>query len=185
MWDVDSPILYELTVAISVGETLVDQIKTVCGFRTIVMDAEKGSFLNYRPVKLFGTCNHQDFGGLGVAVPDNLWEYKIEKLKEMGSNAYRCAHGMSSDALIRVCDRLGMLVMDENRNFNTSTDGMKQLETLLRRHRNHPSVVMYSIFNEEPLQGTPQGMRMAKRMKHLIHKMVSGSIVTGAMHGGI
>lgn len=185
LWDIDSPVLYELTVTALLGETVVDQVKTVCGFRTIGMDAEKGFFLNHRPVKLFGTCNHQDFGGLGVAVPDNLWEYKIEKLKEMGSNAYRCAHGMPSDALILACDRLGMLVMDENRNFNTSSDGMKQLETLLRRHRNHPSVVMYSIFNEEPLQGTSQGMRMAKRMKHLIHKMVPGSIVTGAMHGGI
>ncbi len=155
LWDIDSPVLYELTVTALLGEVIVDKVKTVCGFRTIAIDAEKGFYLNHRQVKLFGTCNHQDFGGLGVAVPDNWWEYKIEKLKEMGSNAYRCAHGMPSDALILACDRLGMLVMDENRNFDTSEDGMRQLETLLRRHRNHPSVVMYSI------------------------------IVTGAMHGGI
>jgi len=185
LWDIDSPVLYELTVTILIGETIVDEVKSVCGFRTIAIEAEKGFFLNHRPVKLFGTCNHQDFGGLGVAVPDNLWEYKIEKLKEMGSNAYRCAHGMPSDAFILACDRFGMLVMDENRNFDTSADGMKQLETLVRRHRNHPCVVMYSIFNEEPLQGTSQGMRMAGRMKRLIHRMAPGSIVTGAMHGGM
>lgn len=185
LWDIDSPTLYELTITAWIEGQKVDEVKTVCGFRTVEIDAEKGFFLNHRPVKLYGTCNHQDFGGLGVAVPDNLWEYKISKLKEMGSNAYRCAHGMPSDDFILACDRLGMLVMDENRNFDSSEEGMAQLETLLRHHRNHPSVIMYSIFNEEPLQGTAQGMRMARRMKRLIHRMAPGSIVTGAMHGGI
>ena len=75
----------------------------------------------------------------------------------MGSNAYRCAHGMPADELIEACDRMGMLVLDENRNFSTSVEAVGQLETLVKRHRNHPSVILYSIFNEEPLEGTLQG----------------------------
>lgn len=185
LWDIDAPNVYEVKVTASVCGERMDVIDTVCGFRTVELDAEKGFFLNHRPLKLFGTCNHQDFGGLGVAVPDNLWEYRIEKLKEMGSNAYRCAHGMPADEFIETCDRMGMLVMDENRNFDSSTEGLKQLEMLVKRHRNHPSVIMYSIFNEEPLQGTLQGRRMAKRMCDLIHRLAPNSLTTGAMHGGI
>lgn len=193
LWDVDTPHLYEVEVVAKISkettksadDMVVDSIHTVCGFRTIEMDAEKGFYLNHKPLKLFGTCNHQDFGGLGVAVPANLWEYRIEKLKAMGSNAYRCAHGMPSDELLDACDRMGMLVMDENRNFNTSKEGLIQLETMVRRHRNHPSVIMYSIFNEEPLEGSLQGMRMAKRMKRVINDLDSSRLITGAMHGGM
>lgn len=185
LWDIDSPNVYGVTVTASINGETIDTIKTVCGFRTIEIDAEKGFFLNHRPIKLFGTCNHQDFAGLGVAVNDNLWEYRIERLKEMGSNAYRCAHGMPADELIAACDKLGMLVLDENRNFDSSEEGLRQLEALVKRHRNHPSVIMYSIFNEEPLQGTRQGMNMARRMCRLIHKLDPGKFTTGAMHGGV
>lgn len=185
IWDIDSPNLYRVTVTASIRGERIDSVETVCGFRTIEMDAKKGFFLNHRLVKLLGTCNHQDFGGLGVAVNDNLWEYRIERLKEMGSNAYRCAHGMPADELIAACDKFGMLVMDENRNYDSTKEGLRQLETLVKRHRNHPSVIMYSIFNEEPLQGTRQGMRMARRMCQLIHKLDPGRLTTGAMNGGV
>lgn len=185
IWDIDTPNVYQVEVAAFVNGERIDAVDTVCGFRTVSLDADKGFFLNHRPLKLLGTCNHQDFGGLGVAVPDNLWEYRIEKLKEMGSNAYRCAHGMPADEFIETCDRMGMLVLDENRNFDSSEEGLKQLEMLVKRHRNHPSVIMYSIFNEEPLQGTLQGRKMAKRMCRLIHRLAPGSLTTGAMHGGI
>ncbi len=185
LWDIDSPNVYQVIVIAREGEAIIDQVETVCGFRTLEICKDRGFLLNHKPVKLYGTCNHQDFGGLGVAVPDNLWEYRIEKLKEMGSNAYRCAHGMPSDALIEACDRMGMLVMDENRNYDASQEGLKQLETLVKRHRNHPSVIMYSIFNEEPLQGTLQGQQMAETMCKRIHELAPGSITTGAMHGGI
>lgn len=188
LWDIETPNVYRVRVKLSSAEkaaVLFDLVETVCGFRTVEMDAERGFLLNHRPVKLLGTCNHQDFGGLGVAVPDNLWEYRIEKLKEMGSNAYRCAHGMPADEFIAACDRMGMLVMDENRRYDSSEEGLKQLAMLVKRHRNHPSVIMYSIFNEEPLQGTLQGKRMAKRMCALIHSLAPNSLTTGAMHGGL
>ncbi len=185
LWDLDTPNRYRATVTAQIGQEIIDQIETVCGFRTVHMDADKGFFLNHRPAKLFGTCNHQDFGGLGVAVNDNLWEYRIERLKEMGSNAYRCAHGMTADALLDACDKLGMLVMVENRNYDSSEEGLKQLAILVKRARNHPSVILYSIFNEEPLQGTRQGKRMARRMCRLIHRLDPGRLTTGAMNGGV
>ena len=87
-------------------------------------------------------------------MPDSLHEYRIERLKAMGSNAYRCAHGLPHKELLDSCDKMGMLVIDENRNFETSEEGLEQLRTMVLRDRNHPSVIMYSIFNEEPLLGT-------------------------------
>jgi beta-galactosidase len=193
LWDTENPNVYDVelflleekdTKEAGAFET-VDKIQTICGFRTVAFDAQKGFLLNHKPVKILGTCNHQDFGGIGVAVPSNLWEYRIEKLKAMGSNAYRCAHGMPADELIEACDRMGMLVLDENRNFSTSVEAIGQLETLVKRHRNHPSVILYSIFNEEPLEGTLQGMRMAKKMRRTILRLDPGRFVTGAMHGGM
>ena len=142
VWDIEEPNIYEVITKVFVEDELVDSDRTVCGFRTIAMDPEKGFLLNGRPVKLFGTCNHQDFGGIGVAVPDSLHEYRIERLKAMGSNAYRCAHGLPHKELLDACDKMGMLVIDENRNFETSEEGLEQLRTMVLRDRNHPSVIM-------------------------------------------
>jgi beta-galactosidase len=185
VWDIEEPNIYEVITKVFIEDELVDSDKTVCGFRTIAMDPEKGFILNGRPVKLFGTCNHQDCGGLGVAVPDAIHEYRIERLKAMGSNAYRCAHGMPHKELLDACDKLGMLVIDENRNFETSQEGLEQLRTMVLRDRNHPSVIMYSIFNEEPLQGTEEGMRMARTMRDEIMALDDSRFVTGAMHNGL
>ncbi len=185
VWDIDDPNIYNVITKVYYKDELVDSDETVCGFRTIAMDPEKGFLLNGRPVKLFGTCNHQDFGGIGVAIPDALHEYRIERLKAMGSNAYRCAHGMPHKELLDACDKLGMLVIDENRNFETSREGLEQLRTMVLRDRNHPSVVMYSIFNEEPLQGTEEGARMAETMRREILSLDDSRFVTGAMNGGI
>lgn len=185
IWDINDPNIYDAITKVFIEDELVDSEKTVCGFRTIAMDSEKGFILNGRPVKLFGTCNHQDCGGIGVAVPDALHEYRIERLKAMGSNAYRCAHGMPHKELLDACDKLGMLVIDENRNFETSEEGLMQLRTMVLRDRNHPSVIMYSIFNEEPLQGTEEGKRMAETMRQEILSLDDTRFVTAAMHGGL
>ncbi len=182
LWDIDSPNLYLCRTWLDNG---IDVEETVFGFRSISFDCDKGFFLNGRSVKLFGTCNHQDHGGVGVAVPDSLHEFRIARLKEMGSNAYRCAHGMPPEELLDCCDRMGMLVMDENRNFETSEEGLSQLRKMVLRDRNHPSVIMYSIFNEETLQGTAQGGKMALRMRSEIHRLDDSRFVTGAMSGGI
>ena len=185
LWDIDSPNLYKAVSIVFINGEQVDECETVFGFRTIKFDADKGFFLNGKPLKLLGTCNHQDHGGIGVAVPDSINEYRIKRLKEMGSNAYRCAHGMPSSELLDVCDRLGMLVMDENRIFETSDENLENLRTMVRRDRNHPSVIMYSICNEEFLQSALEGRKMTERMKTEIRKLDDTRYVTGAMHGGI
>ena len=185
VWDIDTPDMYKCTVKILKNGEEADCEVVDFGFRTISIDSDKGFFLNGRHVELFGTCNHQDHGGVGVAVPDSLHEYRIKKLKEMGSNAYRCAHGMPSKELLDECDRQGLLVMDENRNFETGADQLGQLRKMVLRDRNHPCVVMYSLFNEEPLQYTYEGKRMAKRMREEVRKLDDTRFVTAAMNGGI
>lgn len=185
LWDIDKPYLYTLTSELYADGKLADSVTSEFGFRTIEADPEKGFFLNGKPLKIYGTCNHQDFGGIGTAVPESIWRYKIMRLKSMGCNAYRSAHGMASDALVKACDRLGMLLMDENRSFETSEEVLEQLRTMVKRDRNHPSVVFYSIFNEEPIAGTEQGRNMALHMIDEIRRLDKTRFITGAMNVGL
>ncbi|MGN0674656.1 MAG: glycoside hydrolase family 2 TIM barrel-domain containing protein, partial [Oscillospiraceae bacterium] len=185
LWDLDNPYLYSITSELYYNGVMSDSFTSSFGFRTISVDAEKGFFLNGKSIKLFGTCNHQDFAGIGTALTESIWRYKVARLKSMGCNAYRSAHGMASNTLVKICDEMGMLLMDENRNFETSEECLEQLRTMVKRDRNHPSVVFYSIFNEEPLQGTEQGRIMALHMLDEIRRLDSSRFVTGAMNGGI
>ena len=180
-WDVDDPKLYTARVTlISDGEEL-DSDSVRIGFRTFTVDAAKGFFLNGRPIKLMGTCNHQDHAGVGVAVPDSVQYYRIRRLKEMGTNAYRCSHNMPTKAVLDACDELGMLVMDENRRFESRPEVLAHVESMVRRDRNHPSVVMYSLFNEEPIQGTKEGGNIFRRMRSLVTRLDDTRLLTGAM----
>lgn len=144
LWSLDDPYLY--TLKLSVGE---EEEEIRFGVRSVDFDPDKGFLLNGVPQKLHGACVHQDFGGVGVALSDNLNEYKIARLKEMGVNAYRCSHHAPSPALLDACDRLGMLVMDETRMFGTSPEALRQLTALIERDRNHPCVFIWSLGNEE------------------------------------
>lgn len=185
LWDVDDPVLYKLHTLVRLDGQEVDKVITTFGYRTIRICPDTGFYLNERPLKIKGTCNHQDHAGVGVALPDGIQEYRIQRLKDMGSNAYRCAHHNPTPELLDACDRLGMLVMDENRNFDSSREGILQLENMVTRDRNHPSVVFYSLFNEEPLQGTPIGRKMVKRMMRAVKKLDPTRPVLGAMNGGV
>ncbi len=185
LWDIDSPVLYTMASELYENGELVDKTENKFGFRTISIDCDNGFSLNGRRVQLYGTCNHQDHAGVGVAVPDEINEYRIKLLKEMGSNAYRCAHGNPSPEILDYCDKYGLLVMDENRNFNSSPDGVKQVRDMVMRDRNHPSVIMYSIFNEEPLQGTPTGRKLAARLRSEIEKLDNTRFTLGAMNTGV
>jgi beta-galactosidase len=184
LWSVDHPVLYRLsTKVLSGGHN--DEVSTQCGFRTIRFDAKRGFFLNDKPLKIQGVCCHQDHAGVGVAVPDSLWEFRIRKLKEMGANAYRCAHNPPAKEFLDACDRMGMLVMDENRHFNASDDYLEQLRWMVRRDRNHPSVILWSLFNEEnSLEGSNQGRAMVRRMMHAVKALDATRPITGAQNGG-
>jgi beta-galactosidase len=183
LWDVDSPVLYTLrTEVVSEGE-VVDVYETPFGIRQFYFDAEQGFVLNGRPLKLKGTCNHQDHAGVGVAVPDRVNEYRIERLREMGSNAYRTAHNPPTPELLDACDRLGMLVMDENRHLSSSPEGLSDLESMILRDRNHPCIILWSMANEEPLQGTDAGARIVTTMNALTRALDPTRPTTTAMNG--
>ena len=182
-WDIDDPELYTARFSLVSGD-ISDEEETTFGFRTFTVDPDKGFFLNGREIKLKGTCNHQDHAGVGVAVPDSIQYYRIKRLKELGTNAYRCSHNMPAKEILDACDRLGLLVMDENRRFESRPEVLGHVEAMVKRDRNHPSVVMWSLFNEEPMQGTKEGGQMFRRMKQTVLKLDDSRIVTGAMNGG-
>jgi len=189
LWSLQQPQLYRveavLRQAVAGPARALDRAELHTGFRSIRFDAERGFFLNGEPVKLQGVCIHQDHAGVGVAVPAAIWEFRLRRLKEMGVNAIRFAHNAVAPEVMDLTDRLGLLVMDENRNFSASPEVMAQLEWLVRRDRNRPSVILWSIFNEEPLQGTEQGLEIARRMVAAVKRLDPTRPVTGAMHDGI
>jgi beta-galactosidase len=184
LWSPNTPELYRALTEIRAEGRPVDTTTTAFGIRTIRFDADRGLFVNgiHTPVK--GTCNHQDFAGVGVALPDSLHEFKIRMLKEMGCNAYRCAHSPHAPELMDACDRLGMLVMDENRKLSSTKEGLADLEELILRDRNHPCVFIWSLENEEPLEGTVMGARILDSMVRLAHRLDPTRPVTGAQNHG-
>ncbi len=160
LWSVEEPNLYTLRTIVKSGRKVVDQVDTRVGIRTVEWKPESGMWLNGKNVKLQGVCNHQDAGALGAAVPDKVLRFRIEQLKAMGCNAIRTAHNPQTPVFYDLCDELGMLVVDE------IFDGWKQkaahdygryhfeqwwerdLTDWIRRDRNHPSVVIWSVGNE-------------------------------------
>ncbi|MBW8735508.1 MAG: beta-galactosidase, partial [Asticcacaulis sp.] len=186
LWSVDTPHLYQVTTSLmSTTDKVLDQVTTNAGFRTQRFDAQKGFFLNDQPVKIKGVCLHQDHAGVGTAVPDGVLDFRLRRMKSLGCNAIRFSHNAQSKELMDACDRHGFLVMAENRNFNASPDYLAQLEWLVRRDRNHPSVFLWSVFNEEPMQGTEAGYQMVRRMSSVVKSLDTSRPVTAAMSGGL
>jgi len=182
-WSVETPTLHMVRTRVLRGGEIVDERRVAIGFRTVRFDADKGLFVNDRPVKLKGVCLHQDHAGVGVAMPDALLAWRLERLKAMGCNAIRMSHNAPTAELLDWCDRMGFLVMDENRNFNPAPDYLAQLEWLVRRDRNHPSVILWSVFNEEPMQGTAAGVEMVRRMSAAVRRLDDSRPITAAMNG--
>jgi beta-galactosidase len=141
----------------------------------------KGFFLNGRNVKIKGVCCHQDYGLTGKAMPDRVHRYRLKRLKEMGANGYRAAHYPPAEATMDALDELGFLVMDETRWFESTKDGLAQLEMMLKRDRNRPSVILWSVGNEEPLHLTEQGKRILQSMTAFVKKFDTSRPVTTAI----
>lgn len=184
-WDIDSPELYKIKVSVLCDNKIKDTVDEKIGFRTIAVDNKKGFILNGKPVFLKGTCNHQDHAGCGVAVPDSVNYWRVKRLKEMGTNAYRCSHNMVNKAVLDACDELGLIVMDENRRFETRAEVIGYIETMIKRDCNHPSVVFYSLFNEEPLQNTDEGAKIYRKMRSFAENLDDSRIFTGAINGSM
>lgn len=189
LWSPDMPYLYRLISRVrasagnGVGE---DRYETPFGVRTLRFDPEEGFFLNGQRVEIKGTCNHQDHAGVGTALPDRLQSFRVVKLKAMGSNAYRASHHPPTPELLDACDRLGMLVMDENRRIDATPETLDDVERMVRRDRNHPCVFIWSIANEETkddMQGEDWGAAIARGLSDRIHQLDASRPVTAAMNG--
>ncbi|HTB97009.1 MAG TPA: beta-galactosidase GalA [Terracidiphilus sp.] len=165
LWSLEERNLYKLVTEIQADGETVDRYETPFGIRTVKFDAQRGLLLNGQTVKLKGTCNHQDHAGVGVAVPDAVQHYRVRKLKEMGCNSLRTSHNPPTPELLDACDQMGMLVFDETRMMSSNPEGLSQFENLVRRDRNHPSVFMWSMGNEEGEANTPKGTLILSAMK--------------------
>jgi beta-galactosidase len=178
-WDVDHPHLYRLVTTIRDGDNVLDRTVTRFGVRTIDFDEERGFELNGRPVRFKGVCLHHDLGALGAAVNRRATERQLEIMKAMGANAVRTSHNPPSPELLELADELGLLVMDEAFDMWGRTKienghgkyfdewGERDLRDMIRRDRNHPSVVMWSIGNEILEQADEDGWKVARRLNDI------------------
>lgn len=189
LWNIDSPYLY--TAELFINSNIAESVKF--GFREITFDADKGMFLNGKHIKVHGACIHQDFGGFGVALPESISRYKIELLKNMGVNAYRSSHHPASEDVLKACDELGMLVIDEARIFGSSPEALRQIGDMVSQHRNHPCIFLWSLGNEEyqgNIQSTDFGGKMGRTACEYIKSLDNTRLITfgadnGCVHKGV
>ena len=166
LWSTADPYLYKVETTVKVAGKLIDVYETATGIRDIAFDADKGFFLNGKQLKLKGVNLHQDHAGVGAAMPEALMAWRIRKLKKIGCNAYRSSHNPMTPALLDICDREGILVIDENRLAGINTEHQRLLEKMIKRDRNHPSIILWSDGNEEwGMENTIQGTRIAAAMR--------------------
>ena len=184
LWSPESPNLYSAVVTVESNGKPRDAERVSFGVRTVNFDADKGFFLNAKSVKIKGTCNHQDHAGVGAALPDRLQWYRIAVLKEMASNAVRTSHNMPTPEWVEACDRLGMMMMCETRMMSATPEGMAQLELMVKRYRNSPAIILWSMGNEEDeLQRSPQGERIIADMVARTHELDPTRLCTSAVNG--
>jgi len=186
LWSPDEPNLYSAIVTVEAGGKPRDAERVSFGVRTVLFDADKGLFLNGKSIKIQGTCNHQDHAGVGAAVPDRLQAFRLGVLKEMGGNAVRTSHNAPTPEWVEGCDRMGLMMMCETRQMSSNPEGMAQLDAMVKRYRNSPSVILWSVGNEEwILQDAmaEEGARIAGTMVHRCHELDPTRVVSAAVNG--
>lgn len=187
LWSPSNPYLYTLRTTLLVNQKVVDALEQPVGFRWYRFSPDSGFFLNGKPLKLVGVCRHQDFKGLGNALPDDYHRNDIALLKEMGGNFLRIAHYPQDNALLEACDRMGVLAWEEVPVVNTIIvdtafyrTTLQQLREMIRQHKNHPSVIIWGSMNEVLLSVyrkgekefwetiAPETAKLARRMDSLM-----------------
>jgi beta-galactosidase len=182
LWSVETPVLYTLRTVVIQNRIPFDEFDTVFGIRKIEYDVDRGFLLNDKPVKMKGVCLHHAAGCVGAAVPQRVWERRLEILKQMGCNAIRTAHNQPAPEFLDLCDRMGFLVMDEafdewtigktangyNKYFDEWSE--RDLTDFIRRDRNHPSVVMWSVGNEVREQPRQNGHEVLRKLVDIVHR---------------
>ena len=193
LWTPETPYLYQAKIQVLKDKKVLDDTNTAFGIRTIKFTAENGFQLNGKTVKINGGCVHHDNGCLGAAAFDRAEERKVELLKAGGFNAVRTSHNPPSEAFLDACDKLGLLVMDESfdcwkigKNNNDYSKYFNQwwqrdLEAMVLRDRNHPSVFMWSIGNEIPERGDHSAIETAKMLTNAIKKIDTDRPITSAI----
>ena len=181
LWSLEDPALYHVTSKVQVNGNTVDIKDTPFGIRSFEFTTDKGFFLNGKHVAIQGVCDHHDLGSLGAAVNKRAIERQLEILKSMGCNAIRTSHNPPDPELLDLCDRMGFVVMDEafdewiqnktmngyGKYFNEWSE--RDLKDMIHRDRNHPSIILWSIGNEIPEQGSPDAYEMSKRLADFCH----------------
>jgi beta-galactosidase len=182
LWSIETPNLYRLRSEVLNGARATDVAATTFGIRTIAYDADRGFLLNGRQAKMRGVNLHHDGGGLGAAVPERVWQRRLEVLKAMGANAIRTSHNPPSPEFLDLCDRLGFLVMAEafdEWTIGKVTEGYhkyfaewseRDVTDFVHRDRNHPSIVLWSAGNEIGEQSTPDGAQVLRRLVDIFHR---------------
>ncbi len=194
-WDFDDPYLYICRARLLDGDDVLDEESTTFGIRTLALDPERGLRISGEPVLLRGACVHHDNGVIGAATIDRAEERRVELLRAAGFNAIRSAHHPMSKAMLAACDRIGMLVMDETFDMwlQTKSDDDYALrfaewweadvEAMVRKDVNHPSVILYSIGNEVPDGSTPVGVQLARAQAAKVRALDDTRFVTQAVTG--
>ncbi|MGS2739271.1 glycoside hydrolase family 2 TIM barrel-domain containing protein [Sinomicrobium sp. M5D2P17] len=193
LWSVDSPDMYKVLTRVYDGEEKTDEYETPLGIRYFDFDAEKGFSLNGKSMKILGVCLHHDSGALGSAVYGDALRRKLTLMKEMGANAIRTAHNPHSTELLRLCDEMGFIVQDEafdswkkkkvKEDYHTDWDAWhkKDLEDFIKRDRNHPSVIMWSIGNEIREQFDSTGIAITRELTDIVKSLDTTRPVTCAL----
>lgn len=195
LWSPDSPSLYECRLKLWDGDTLSDKTADRFGIRTLQLDARQGLRINGKPVKLRGACIHHDNGIIGATTLYDAEFFRLKKLKEAGFNAIRSAHNPASKAMLRACDKLGILVMDEftdmwhePKNVNDWSSAFEKcwradLEKIVDKDFNHPSVILYSLGNEIPEIGRISGAEQCRLLAETVRKLDPTRYTTFGMNG--
>lgn len=193
LWSVDSPELYKAISRVKVDGKLVDEYSSTFGIRTLRFDAQKGFFLNGKNMKMKGVCLHHDAGPVGAAVPIEIWERRLENLKKIGCNAIRTSHNPTAPEFMDFCDRMGFLVMDEFvdkwewADFSDPffhTEWQKNYGETIRRDRNHPSVILWSVENENYNAGDERQNMGLKRYGSFVRSMdPTRPVISGMARG--
>jgi len=195
LWSVATPVLHTLRSTVRVGQTTADEYLTLFGIREALFDADKGFLLNGEHVKLNGVCLHHDGGAVGSAVPERVWERRLEILKAMGCNAIRTSHNPPAPEFLDLCDRMGFCVMNEafdewkagkpqvrSHGYSLDYDDWHERDVtdFVQRDRNHPSVVLWSCGNEIGDQLTPNGTGLLRDLLRIFHREDPTRPVTAA-----
>lgn len=182
LWDLDNPYLYSAVLRLYIDETVCDEVTVNFGIREMRFDADSGFYLNGKNIKIKGVCLHHDHAGVGIGIPDSVHEYRVNRIKSMGANAIRSSHYPASPEMLDICDKLGVLVFEEQRRMSTAPEDLECLKAMVKRDRNHPSIFLWGIGNEEIFaQDRPEMARATVTMKMAVRKLDPTRPITSAV----